>query len=325
MLILYVALKYDYGKPEQGYSIEHTNFYDSLMNMGHSIIYFDYGSLILELGKEKMNQKLLDIVKTEKPNLLFCVLFRDEIDKDIMREISLNTDTITLNWFCDDHWRFENFSQYWAPCFNYIVTTAESALPKYRKLGYKNVIKSQWACNHFSYKKLDLPKKYDVTFVGQPHGERREIISALRDAGIDVKVWGTGWETGRLTQEEMIKVFNQSRVNLNLSNASVLGWRHRFMRWKNRGGDQIKARNFEILGCGGFLLSGMAENLKDYYEIGDEIVCFKNVRDLIKKIKYYLIYEEEREKIAYRGYERTLREHTYERRFIEIFERIGVK
>jgi len=55
--------------------------------------------------------------------------------------------------------------------------------------------------------------KYDVSFVGQPHGNRRQVISALRKAGINVYVWGGGWESGRLSQEEMIRVFNQSRIN----------------------------------------------------------------------------------------------------------------
>ena len=46
------------------------------------------------------------------------------------------------------------------------------------------------ASNHFMYQKLDLAPRYDVTFVGQPHGNRRQIIEALRRAGVDVHVWG---------------------------------------------------------------------------------------------------------------------------------------
>ena len=45
---------------------------------------------------------------------------------------------------------------------------------------------------------------------------------------------------------------------------------------------------------------------------------------MIDKIKYYLEHNEEREAIARAGYERTLREHTYEKRFNEIFKTIGL-
>ena len=318
MKILYVALKYNYGQPSQGYGFEHYNFYDALVHMGHDILYFDM--MLMQDGRESMNQRLLDVVKREKPDLMFTVLHTNELDQSVIREISETTDTITLNWFCDDQWRFDNYSRYWAPCFNWVITTAPSALPKYAHLGYSGVIKSQYACNHFLYQKLDLPLKYDVTFIGQPHDNRREIIQSIHDSGIKVQVWGSGWESGRLSQEEMIRVFNQSRINLNLSKAST----------PNRGAqddknpEQIKGRSFEIPGCGGFQLSGSAENLDNYYEVGKEVVCFEEVDDLIEKIYYYLSNEDERAAIAQAGYKRTLRDHTYVHRFTNIFKRLGL-
>jgi len=42
------------------------------------------------------------------------------------------------------------------------------------------------------------------------------------------------------------------------------------------------------------------------------------------KIRYYLEHDEEREKIAMAGYQRTLGEHTYEKRFEQIFKTIGL-
>lgn len=369
MRILYAGMKYDYGRPEQGYSFEHYNFYDSLQHTGHDILYFDFMTLMQKYGKDRMNRKLLDAVEAEKPDLMFTVLFKDEIDKTAIREVSENTDTITVNWFCDDHWRFDNFSRYWAPCFNWSVTTAKSALPKYREIGYKNVIKSQWACNPFLYRKLKLPLRYGATFVGQPHGNRRETIRALRDAGIDVKTWGAGWDVGRISQDGMIKVFNQSRINLNLSNASTCAVngletnpavellsrcldrvpfgsglksigrqclskansrniKARKIRQSDSGcrnsSDQIKGRNFEVPGCGGFILTGRADNLDEYYEIGKEVVCFDDTDDLVEKAYYYLDSEEERSAIAQAGYDRTVRDHTYVHRFNEIFRRIGL-
>ncbi|RPH82022.1 MAG: hypothetical protein EHM80_00425 [Nitrospiraceae bacterium] len=375
MRILYVAMKYDYGKPEQGLSFEHYNFYHSLLHMGHDILYFDYMTLMQQHGQDRMNRRLKEVVAEEKPDLLFAILFTDQFDPLTLRELT-ETCLQTVNWFCDDHWRFDTYSRDWAPCFTWVITTAASALPKYASLGYRNVIKSQWGCNDVLYRKMNMPLKYDVSFVGQPHGNRRQIIHALRKAGIDVHVWGGGWESGRLSQGEMIHVFNQSRINLNLSNASrptdapqpVLAptvspkdlLRNRLARsldmvpfgaqMKAMGkdwfpelhgfrkvsaelepmesldmhySDQIKGRNFEVPGCGGFLLTGMAENLGQYYEIGKEVVCFDDRHDLVEKVRYYLRHEDERAEIAKAGYERTLREHTYARRFSEIFGQIG--
>lgn len=376
MRILYAAMKYDYGKPEQGFSFEHYNFYHSLLHMGHDIVYFDYMTLMQQYGRDRMNRRLKEVVQSEKPDLLFMVLFTDQFDPVVLRDLT-ETQLPTVNWFCDDHWRFDNYSHEWAPCFSWVVTTAASALPKYANLGYRNVIKSQWGCNDVLYRKMDVPLKHDVSFVGQPHGNRRQVIHALRKAGINVHAWGGGWESGRLSQEEMILVFNQSRINLNLSNASkptdaslpvtastlfpVDTVRSRLSRsldmvpfgtqmkvmgknwFSGLGGsltvsadleptetpdvhysDQIKGRNFEVPGCGGFMLTGMAENLGQYYEIGKEVACFEDRHDLIEKVRYYLKHEDERAAIARSGHERTMRDHTYSRRFSEIFERLGM-
>jgi len=51
MLILYCGMKYDYGRPAQGYSFEHYNFYDALVNMGHDVLYFDFMTLLQSTGR----------------------------------------------------------------------------------------------------------------------------------------------------------------------------------------------------------------------------------------------------------------------------------
>jgi spore maturation protein CgeB len=348
MIILYVAMKYDYGKPAQGYSFEHCNFYETLVQMGHEVIYFDFMTLMHEHGKDWMNQSLVEIVETENPDFMFTALFTDEISPETIKYISDKTRTITFNWFCDDHWRFDEYTKNWAPLFNWVSTTASSALPKYEAIGYSNFIKTQWACNHFAYEKINAQFEYDVTFIGQPHGNRRQTVQYLRQNGIRINVWGNGWDTGRLSQEGMIRVFNSSRININLTNASTVpsgiqypgnSLKRVLSRLKrllvgvfspNLDADvevakaqQIKGRNFEVPGCGGFLLTDNADNLEDYYLSNKEIVCFEGNDDLIEKIKYYLEHEEERMKIAQSGYERTLREHTYVHRFNQIFKRIN--
>lgn len=342
--ILFVAAEYDYGDKTRGYSFEYENFYKTLINMSKDVLYFDFMENYHKFGKDKMNQILLDTVLKEKPDLMFCVLSNDELDKDIIKYISYKTDTVTFNWFCDDDWRFEGYSQFWAPCFNYVSTTSEEAFEKYNKAGHDNVILTQWACNHFYYQKLGLIKKYDVTFIGLPHGNRREWINNIISSGINLKYWGYRWRdiptniffkgfwflpkrikflkklyektisniknSTRISQEDMIKVFNQSKINLNLNLSS------------DKKTIELKGRNFEIPGCGSFLLTGYAPHLEDYYEIGKEVVCFDNLEDLKVKINYYLKNEEEREKIASAGYLRTIKDHTYEKRFNKIFNQI---
>lgn len=306
--IFFVQSKYDYGDKTRGLSFEENNFLHSLIHDGYDVIAFDPLSTMKKWGKKVMNRILLESVYRWNPDIVFFVLFKDEIEFDTLVEIRDKMGIKTLNWFCDDHWRFNDFSRHYAPYFSYIVTTYKKAVEKYKEVGYENVILSQWACNHYLYRRLNLPYKYDVSFVGQPHGDRSVVIKKLAKAGIKVATFGFGWPSGRVSTYEMIKIFNQSKINLNLSNAS-------------RGQiNQIKGRDFEIPGCGGFMLTGYNEDLEEYFSIGEEIEVYKDVDDLIQKIRFYLKEEDERERIKERGYLRVLRDHTYSKRFSDIFK-----
>jgi len=350
MKIIFASNKYDYGNPERGLSVGYYNFYDTLVKMKggkNEVIFFPLDEKRIELGEEKMNQELLKIVSLENPDLVF--FFEGGVKRDTVKKIT-NSKAKTLIWMTDDHWQFEIYSKHYAFDYSFVVTTDSQAPAKYHRIGYKNVIHSQWACNHFLYKPLSLPKIYDVTFVGAPHGNRRKIINKIKKAGINIQCWGSGWPNSRVSQEEMIKIFSQSKINLNFTKSSGVLWQELglvFMRrnpdrsfalrnpneWLDRikaipaslWSHQIKGRNFEIPGCRTFLLTEYADNLKDYYEIGKEIDCFTSISELIEKIKYYLANDDKRERIAQAGYVRTLKDHTFENRFHKIFQTVSLK
>lgn len=317
MKVLFSAIQFDYNDQSRGYSFEYENFYKVLKCMKDiEFIYFDTCDFWSSEKREEINKNLIAVVEKEKPDILFNFFYRDQISKETYLYLKNNTNTILVNWFADDHWRFDgsaNPSKEWCWCFDYCITTDKQALQKYFDIGYYNVILSQWGCNHNDYAKKNLPYKYEVSFVGQPHGNRKEVINYLKNNGIDVSCFGYGWDEAnpnksRVSQEEMINIFNQSKINLNLSNSSVTNVPQ-----------QIKGRNFEIPSCGGFLLTSEVDYLDEYYHVGNEVVCYHSLDDLVNKIFYYLTHEEERETIRQAGYVRTLQNHTYEKRFNDIF------
>jgi len=343
MKIIYSGLKYSNYNPDLGLSFEHINFYEFLKLLPNiEVIYFPYDD-ILKIGKNGWNKKLLSIIKEEKPDIFFAFMFTDEFDKNILEEIKKYTKSIA--WFSDDHWRFDNYSKYYAQYFSLVITTYSKAVEKYNKIGAKNVIRSQWAANIETYKPiLRKEEQFEVSFVGTWSRPRQKIISQLQKAGINVIAYGSGWPAGKVSQQKMMEIFSNSKINLALNpasgyfNVNSLGrlflkrsinkiipsfnFINNFKCWISRGISQIKARHFEIPACGGFLITSMADDLGSYYKIGEEIVVYKNIDDLISKIKYYLKNENERIKIAAAGYEKTLKNHAYNERLDKIFKEI---
>lgn len=311
MRILWVAPLYDYGDPRRGLGFEETNLASALRGMGHEVVHFDFLHEYREHGRRKMNRRLVEAASWSQPDLAFFFLYRYEVKRKTVRQIS-RLGVPTLNWFADDHWRFDDFSRFYAPVFDWVSTTDEAAMPKYRAIGYHHALLTQYACNRHSYRRVAYDKRYDVTFIGQPHSDRRQIIERLAQAGIQVECFGHGWPNGRVSHEKMIEIFSTSRINLNLSGTSSAGQ------------EQIKGRVFEVPGCGGFLLTGPAAGLDRYLTDGRDCAVYHDFDDLVHKIRHYLDHEDERLAIELAGERRVLEEHTYDHRLAEIFARMGM-
>ncbi len=309
--LLYVASKLDYGNPARGYSYEENHFLPALSGLGFHVVRFDSLTIAKRMGREMASDLLVELTFRFRPDVAFFVLFKDDFAEAAVEEVR-RLGCVTFNWFTDDHWRFESFSSRWAPRFTWTITTDPRAVAKYRERGITNVIRSQWGVNHRLYRPLDRSRRFDATFIGQPHGDRRAVLQALRRAGIAVEAWGYGWPRGKLTTRQAVEVINESAVNLNLSNA-VTG-----------AADQIKGRDFEVPACRALLLTQNVEAMGDYYNLGSEVLTYGSFDDLISKIRWALDHPADAEAVREAGYRRVLRDHTYERRFAEIFRQAGV-
>jgi spore maturation protein CgeB len=355
MKILFCGLKYEYGKPHLGPSaIEYATFFETLKRMpGIECDFFGMDEKILEVGRDVVDAELIKTVEETKPDLLFCFLFTDQIKVETIEYITKKTKTKTFNWFADDHWRFPIYSRRYAPAFTAISTTDSLAVKKYKALGINNVIKTQWAANTAVYTPKDKALnvgKYNITFVGANYGNRSGYINYLTAKKLPTEGFGNKWPAGRVSQEQMLEIFSFSKINLNFTESPYMTAKDRLKvlakllvrkqgdkfkfdghhildNFKSAIGTQrrqIKGRTFEVPACGGFLMTGPADNLEEYYIPGKEIVIFADRKDLVEKCKYYLTHENERLVIAKAGYERTIKEHTYEQRFGKIFKAMNL-
>lgn len=153
------------------------------------------------------------------------------------------------------------------------------------------------------YRPLDVTKDIDVSFVGGWYGARRDLILQLRAVGIRVECFGPGTDNGTLTREEMVRVFNRTRVNLGFGGIG-----------ETEAITHLKGRDFEIPMSGNAYLTLFDHELTSHYLIGDEIACYRNAIDCAELIRMLLEDAVRRDRLAERGRRRALEDHTWTRR-----------
>ena len=99
---------------------------------------------------------------------------------------------------------------------------------------------------------------------------------------------------------QMPLAFHNAKINLNISLKVIQSG--------------IPLRVFDVLGCGGFLITNYQQEIAEYFEDGRELVIYEDIPDLIAKVNYYLKHDDERRRIALNGYEKVRSEAAFERR-----------
>lgn len=287
---------------DKGY--ETTHFLPALKELGYDV-------QLLNLENVSDN-KLIKKVSTWKPDYLLMLFYKNEISYEAIRYISDNTPCITMCWMGDDEHQF-SIPQYWssdrmAPNFNVVICTLPGMVDKYKKIGCKNVIVSQWAANPNVFRPIKCKQDIDISFCGWAHTDRPQKVEQLRKVGIDIKTFGAGWgHNSFIKVKDYVRVFSRSKINLNFGTTE-------------KGKLQIKGRDFEVPMSGGFLLTTYNPLLGKYFKFGKEIETYRNFPEMVKKIKYYLAHDNERNAIARAGYLRAINNHTYLKRFKKIFD-----
>lgn len=147
----------------------------------------------------------------------------------------------------------------------------------------------------------------DVIFIGHFEPDHRtECLEALSEAGVRVRLFGTGWDyyvsskfkkvfgssIRPLYGDEYVKALCASKIALC------------FLSKLNK--DTSTIRCFEMPACGTLLLSERTDEMKELFEEDKEAVYFSDKEQLVQKVQFLLKQPEKRKAIAAAGRERCL-------------------
>lgn len=260
-----------------------------------------------------LNQKLILALVDFSADLLW-IEKANTISPAIYKKIRIDFPNLKIVYYSeDDIYIRNNRSSYLKNAlrlFDVVFTTKPRNLSELPKWGIKKTCLVYQAYDRDFHRPISVSEKekecwgFDVSFIGTFEGDRAEKMLFLAQQGIKVRVWGSNWQSWQnkhpnllveataVYNEDFIKVINSTRINLN------------FLRKLNR--DRHTSRSLEIPACQGFMLAERTDEHLQLFEEGKESEFFESPDELLKKIKYYLTHEDERQHIAKSGRERCL-------------------
>ena len=253
---------------------------------------------------------------------LVLALAQAPLDAQALAAIG-RTGAIRALWFVEDFRRFT----YWrevASQYDHVLTIqTDECFAALRGATDARLTYLPCAFDPEEHRPIDLTDEEretlcsDVSFVGAGYRNRRVAFRRFLD--LDFRIWGSEWGgaqdlervvqrgSARISTEESVRIFNATRVNLNLHSST-------YHDGVDPLGDFVNPRTFELAGCGAFQIVDRRQLLADAFVPGSEIAVAESVAEMRDLTRHYLAHGDERLAMAQRAHARALAQHTYQHR-----------
>lgn len=189
------------------------------------------------------------------------------------------------------------------------ISSIKEADPNFysSKLSIRNLDRQVAIDDYLGYHITVLERKRLLNTLAENIGDRRlDLFTTSDTSGLSPLIRNRGIAK---SFTEMPIIFKKSRINLNTTMRSI------------RSG--LPQRIWDILACGGFLLTNYQPELDDFLTPGVHLETYRSVDELVEKATYYLEHDEEREAIALNGYRKVCSEDSVLHRVISIIKIIN--
>lgn len=267
-----------------------------------------------------VSQAVVSMAEEQKPDFLLA-LAQAPLDRTSLLKLR-KMGVPTVMWFVEDYKIFNYWTTY-APLYDaFAVIQKEPFLSELKKLGQSRAFYLPLAALPEFHKPTELSERdkafygSDISFLGAGYPNRRMAFRRLADRNF--KIWGSDWDGENILKDniqlngkrvgvdEGVKIYNASRINLNL-HSSV----HTDSLVSH--GDFVNPRTFELAAMGAFQLVDKRSLLGELFK-DDELAVFDSAEEMYQKIDYFLDNPQERELYAAKARKRVSEDHTYELR-----------
>lgn len=251
--------------------------------------------------------------------------------------ILASRDVKTINYYPDFRFSYDSVDQSTFPLYSSFVTTKSFQVETLSKMMDKEKVHflHHGYCSdvHYPPEKslLNEAGVPDVLYVGTYTAHKEKLFTAVMKACPEIRfrIYGNGWNHSKCSEilkpclanrpiyaMNYAQLVNATKINLaiHMGAADDTGWQ-----------DLVSTRSFELPACKGFMLHADNPEIRQLYDVGQEIDVFSSADDLCEKIRFYLANEQIRIQMAEKAYQRCVPAYSYDQRAREIATFIEVK
>ena len=201
----------------------------------------------------------------------------------------------------------------WAKHFDMNLTSSRGALDWYHAAGFSARYVPQGFCRdpRWAEPPTRADFRYGLSFVGSIKPERAQLVTEIQNAGLAISLFGSGWPNGTWI-EVAGEVFRDSQINLGIGLVGPTG-----------GLVNPKGRDIECPATGACYLTTYHWELAGLYDIGKEILCYRNFEELVDIYQFYIRRPQLCLALAQAAHARCHAEHTWEARLRPVFRDLG--
>jgi len=283
--------------------------------------------LIWPLAVAEYNQKIVDIVKMQPPDL-FLTVKGSYIQVETL-ELLASIGIATVNYYPDYHFSYKGVvDKAVFPYYSHFFTTKSFQLDYLNNLlgtdkvsflhhGYVSDVHKPSDSSSIN---LGVESDCDLLYIGTYDQQKEQWFAAIKKQfpRLIFKIYGESWKQkskNTLLKESIVgqgvygsvyaKTIQSAKISLgiHMGAADKSGWQ-----------DLVSTRTFEIPACKGFMLHIDNKEVRSLFEPEKEIGVFSDIESLSEQIEHYLTNEQHRLECVENAFQRCVPAYSYDKR-----------
>lgn len=308
------------------YHQDNSGFLQALSDFGEVICFYNikgeyglekprtkYDKNVIENNSKCLINQIKNVSNSRKIDILLGQMLANNISVNTLKEIQ-DMGIITVNIAMDD--RLPNLWETYkgitmgsiglSEGLDLVLNTSPECCVRYL---YNGCAAIYWPlASNSKIFKPSKEKDIDVSFIGSKYGIREKIVKAIEKKGIKVSAYGPGWPNGPVSYEESAEIYGRSKIILGIG---TIGYTTDIFT--------LKLRDFDATMSGAFYITHRNPDLTKIFKEGIDVEYYSDENEAAEKVNYYLKNEALREKIAHNGYQKALKHHNWQDRFMKLF------